>query len=282
MQLGDRIYKLRTQKNFSQGELADALGVSRQSVSKWETNSSVPELDKLVKLSEIFGIPLDELVLDKKQPETSAKPETKISYVESNAPRSGKKSAGIVLLCFAALLCLMLVLFGDAIAGLVLAAPFAACGLICLFVKKKVGLWCSWVVYFFADMYLRFSTGINWYYVFVAQIYTSGMTLHLIVAWALLGTFALLTIVTTVSSIKEFPGTLRNNLIGTAASWVVYFLSGLVLTLPAGSGDTDFIHTYGFRFVTALSGWIRSIVVVVAIIFAGRLCMCIIKKLKKR
>ena len=66
MTLGERIYKLRTEKEMSQGDLADALEVSRQSISKWETNGSVPELDKLVKLSEIFSVSLDELVLHKK------------------------------------------------------------------------------------------------------------------------------------------------------------------------------------------------------------------------
>ena len=62
MNLGQTIYRLRMEKNMSQGDLADALGVSRQSVSKWETNSSVPELDKLIKLSKIFEISLDALV----------------------------------------------------------------------------------------------------------------------------------------------------------------------------------------------------------------------------
>ena len=66
MNLGERIYRFRTEKNLSQGDLADRLEVSRQSISKWETNASVPELDKLIKLSEIFAVTLDELVMDKK------------------------------------------------------------------------------------------------------------------------------------------------------------------------------------------------------------------------
>ena len=49
MTLGENICRLRTEKGMSQGDLADLLEVSRQSVSKWETGSSVPELDKLVK-----------------------------------------------------------------------------------------------------------------------------------------------------------------------------------------------------------------------------------------
>ena len=55
MTLGENIVRLRTQKNWSQGDLADALDISRQSVSKWETDASIPELDKLLKLSELFA-----------------------------------------------------------------------------------------------------------------------------------------------------------------------------------------------------------------------------------
>ena len=56
MTLGENIVRLRTQKNWSQGDLADALDISRQSVSKWETDASIPELDKLLKLSELFEV----------------------------------------------------------------------------------------------------------------------------------------------------------------------------------------------------------------------------------
>ena len=62
MNLGETIYRLRTGRGMSQDALAGALDVSRQSVSKWENNAAVPELDKLLKLSEIFGVTLDELV----------------------------------------------------------------------------------------------------------------------------------------------------------------------------------------------------------------------------
>ena len=65
MTLGERIIKLRNAKGISQDTLAVALGVSRQSVSKWETDASVPELDKLIKLSEYFEISLDELIQGK-------------------------------------------------------------------------------------------------------------------------------------------------------------------------------------------------------------------------
>ena len=63
MALSETIYRLRTEHGLSQGDLAAELDVSRQSISKWETGSSVPELDKLVAMSRLFGVTLDELVL---------------------------------------------------------------------------------------------------------------------------------------------------------------------------------------------------------------------------
>ena len=140
MTLGERICKLRAERNMSQGDLAEALEVSRQSISKWETNGSVPELDKLVKLSELFGVSLDELILNKKPAQQSPAAEPKIVCVQQPESRSAGKVAGIVLLCFSALLWLMIALFGDILAGVVLAAPFVGCGLVCLLVKKYPGL----------------------------------------------------------------------------------------------------------------------------------------------
>lgn len=46
MTLGENIARLRTQKDWSQGDLADALGISRQSISKWETDTSIPRTGK--------------------------------------------------------------------------------------------------------------------------------------------------------------------------------------------------------------------------------------------
>ena len=62
MKLHEKIYHLRTEKKLSQGDLAEILDISRQSVSKWETGASVPDLDKLVKMSDLFGVTMDFLV----------------------------------------------------------------------------------------------------------------------------------------------------------------------------------------------------------------------------
>ena len=74
MTLGQMIQALRREKGMLQDELADTLGVSRQSVSKWETDAAVPELDKLLRLADLFGVTLDELVRGERQIAQSLEP----------------------------------------------------------------------------------------------------------------------------------------------------------------------------------------------------------------
>lgn len=64
MILAEKIIKLRKQKGWSQEDLALHMGVSRQSVSKWESMSSLPDLDKIIKLSTLFGVSTDYLLKD--------------------------------------------------------------------------------------------------------------------------------------------------------------------------------------------------------------------------
>lgn len=62
MELSDNILQLRKALGLSQEQLAEQVGVSRQSISKWETGQSVPELDKLLALSRILGVSTDTLL----------------------------------------------------------------------------------------------------------------------------------------------------------------------------------------------------------------------------
>ncbi len=70
---------MRKQKGLSQEELAGRLNVSRQTISKWEVGESAPDMDNLVSISELFGVSLDELVLDK----TSEKEQPSVQVVRS-------------------------------------------------------------------------------------------------------------------------------------------------------------------------------------------------------
>lgn len=62
MQIGEKIKQLRKEKGYSQEKLAELLGVSRQAVTKWETDSGIPDIENLITLSKIFEISVDELL----------------------------------------------------------------------------------------------------------------------------------------------------------------------------------------------------------------------------
>lgn len=65
MNIGEKIYNLRKKKNMSQEELASVLNVSRQTISKWETGESNPDIDKIVPLCNFFEISTDEFLKDR-------------------------------------------------------------------------------------------------------------------------------------------------------------------------------------------------------------------------
>lgn len=155
MNLGENIYRLRTERNMSQGDFADAMEVSRQSVSKWENNSAVPELDKLVKMAQVFGITLDELVSGEKKEDAPTAPPLPPQPPQEEIPAkrslSHQQILGIILLAFGGL-CLIVftvvgIFTGMWLLGLFIGLPFLLCGTICLLCKKNVGLKCAWAVY---------------------------------------------------------------------------------------------------------------------------------------
>lgn len=176
MRLGERICKLRTQKNLSQGDLADALDVSRQSISKWETNASVPELDKLVKLSEIFDVSLDELITGKERIAQPAAPhvEPQVIYIEKPVKSSitAAQILGIVLLACSALCMILFACFGkrsylDDV--FMLCLPVALWGVVCLVTKHPL-LWSCWC-----------GSAVWWIYLFVLSAKWENAVLLLII-----------------------------------------------------------------------------------------------------
>ena len=64
MTLGERIYKLRNERNLTQEQLAEKLGVTRQSISKWEGDLVKPEIEKLKAMAKLFEVSLDDLISD--------------------------------------------------------------------------------------------------------------------------------------------------------------------------------------------------------------------------
>ena len=169
--LGERIYKFRAARGLSQLELSELLDVSRQSISKWETDVAVPELSKLVKMAEIFEVSLDTLVLGK---ESEVKEEVADKVVNEEPALSPpiaeirersrlKTGFGFCFLGVGILLSFfILLLAGDFLAALILFVPFGVSSFFCLKQFRHAALWCfeSWYCWFAA--YFYYATGVNW------------------------------------------------------------------------------------------------------------------------
>ena len=187
MKLHEQIYKFRCAKKMSQIEFAEALGVSRQSVSKWETGAAVPEISKLILMSELFGVSLDELVKgsdgtphedndeeprEEEPPQEETHQETTKETPPSSPPlppptqiiyqrREGRVIAGYFFIFFAGLTVLLLTILNAFAAGLVIAIPLFLCALICFTCRRRAGLWCAWLIYWVVIFYLLYATGVS-------------------------------------------------------------------------------------------------------------------------
>ena len=73
MKFNEKLIKLRKEAGLSQEELGNRLNVARQTVSKWELGETTPEMDKLIKISEIFNITLDSLIKEENEEKTEEK-----------------------------------------------------------------------------------------------------------------------------------------------------------------------------------------------------------------
>lgn len=161
MSLGETIHRLRVQKGLTQNELAEQLGVSRQSVSKWETDGSIPELDMLLKLSQLFEISLDELV-GNALPQQNAPTVPQDSAPESQKPFFPKRKIFACILYGLAGISLLLGLFiGPLLESVFIGVLLLLLGCIPMFCKRHPWLWFCWAVYFLADTYMRVMSGFS-------------------------------------------------------------------------------------------------------------------------
>lgn len=111
MEFNNKLYQLRKQKGLSQEELANRMNVSRQTISKWEVGDSTPDMEKLIALSDLFEISLDELVLDKAPANTTECPakseiinELKEKLLTNDNKKKAKQGLKIAAIVFGILL----------------------------------------------------------------------------------------------------------------------------------------------------------------------------------
>jgi len=202
MTLGERIAALRNDRGLSQAELAEKLNVSRQSISKWERDASVPELDKLVVLSDAFGVSIDELVKGVRQTvqetETEQRP---VQHIVAQKTMGTQRIIGFILLALGLLGCILALPLGSVM--LVAGGYFLLCSLICLLIKKHAGLTIGWITFVPLLFLAPYYVGIQPWAVFLPKSYGSaGLTLNgilSVVPWLIL----LMLLLTTIRAFRK-------------------------------------------------------------------------------
>ena len=107
MKFNEKLIKLRKEKGLSQEELGYKLNVTRQTVSKWELGQTTPEMDKLLELSKMFGISVDELLDNTKEIE---------SQTGKNKANKSRKKTIIIVISVALVIFILLGILGMKIA----------------------------------------------------------------------------------------------------------------------------------------------------------------------
>lgn len=186
MTLGEKISKLRTTNKMSQGDLAEKLNVSRQSISKWETNASVPELDKLIQLCDLFGISLDELVRsdnldagDDREEDVPPSPPQQTQIVIQHSLTT-QKIVGFILLALGLLCCLMALFTGSGL--LIIGGYIIFCSILCLLIRRYAGLIIGWITMIQAIVLTPFFTGVRIFSVFNPGYYKYGLGINQIIS----------------------------------------------------------------------------------------------------
>ena len=113
MSIGQKLFDLRKSKQLSQEEVANILNVTRQTVSKWETDTSLPEFDKIIPICELYEISADELLSGNKSQENQKEETvtTNTTIKEDNDFKKVKRAKGIgisVLIYFIAVAWIMI------------------------------------------------------------------------------------------------------------------------------------------------------------------------------
>ncbi len=94
MILADKIIRLRKKNGWSQEELAEKMNVSRQAVSKWEGAQSTPDLEKILQMSNLFGVTTDYLIKDEIEDEENSE--------EDNSKEKARRKRNVLIITVAA------------------------------------------------------------------------------------------------------------------------------------------------------------------------------------
>lgn len=110
MKFNEKLVMLRKQHNLSQEQVAEKLGVARQTISKWELGETTPEMDKLIIMSELYNITLDELIKEENEGKVVNDPNNTNSQKLAGMTIKILKGIGIFILIVAILYVFLMII----------------------------------------------------------------------------------------------------------------------------------------------------------------------------
>ena len=110
MKFNEKLIMLRKQHNLSQEQVAEKLGVARQTISKWELGETTPEMDKLIIISELYNITLDELMKEENEGKVINDPNNTNSQKLAGMTIKILKGIGIFILIVAILYVFLMII----------------------------------------------------------------------------------------------------------------------------------------------------------------------------
>lgn len=275
MTFGERLYQLRKEKNLSQEDLAERLGVSRQSISRWENGSATPDFEKTVRLSEIFETSTDYLLKGETAFSNVSNPKTEIPAVKIVLPTWRKVLAAVFLT-----LCGIAFLFGLFFGGwwdyyLFVPLPLGIMGLLLLLSKKRTLLRMIWTLYLFSTALLQTALGLQWNYSFlIFRPHLAAFDRYILPGFALLLTMLALVIYTAYVFRNQPVKNKKLHLLALCfmppayllQEWIAFLLSELLLQLMLEQGGL-------FTAINLLFSLVRlAIITAFAILLAQTLC----------
>lgn len=146
---GEYLKELRIKNNYSQEKLGELLGLSRQSVSKWEQGYATPDTDNLLKLSELYGISVDALLRCGEEEQPPAQTEKTETALEAKAEKPPRKKRGWFFISYPVLTVIAYAIIGAKFKAVgwatgwitVLTIPLFYTGVISI-EKKKPAVFC--------------------------------------------------------------------------------------------------------------------------------------------
>ena len=202
---------------------------------------------------------LDELVRGESAERAAAQTQESAQTVQVVVREGvGRKTVALVLLCFGALVWLLLTVMGGFFAGLLYALPFLVCGVICLVFVKNTGLWCAWALLLGVDVFLRYATGITWGLTALTFVYEPSMNyMRLLIAWAGLLCFLALLVVTVLRFRKKPLLLTRKLIVLLCIGWAVWLL--LSTPLPTKLFFPLDPFSFAANFLFHLLDWIKIV-----------------------